>query len=187
MTLKDTLKLIKLNESTITTVLGGLVVLVVGMMLVNYLKGRTAPPLVAPAGQTAQGQTSLPKTHKVSEGEYLWKIAETYYKSGYNWVDIAGANNLKNPNFLAVGQELTIPDVPAKISTTDTGQISSTKAPGPVIEGDSYTIEQGDHLWAIAIRAYQDGYRWVDIARENKVPNPNLIYPGQKLSLPRRE
>lgn len=44
---------------------------------------------------------------------------------------------------------------------------------------------KGDHLWGIAVRAYGDGYKWVEIARENNLVNPNLIHPGNVLSLPR--
>lgn len=189
LNLKNVLKVIKLNEPTISTVLGGLIVLIIGIMLVNYIKGKPASVgNSAPATQTEQEEkVSLPKTHKVEKGEHLWKIAEKYYKSGYNWVDIAKTNNIINPGLISVGQELTIPSVEAKVATIKAeGQVSSTKAPGPSIEGDTYTIAKGDHLWSIAVRAYADGYRWVEIARENNISNSDLVYPGQKLTLSKK-
>lgn len=56
---------------------------------------------------------------------------------------------------------------------------------GPKISGDSYLVVSGDYLWDIAERAYGDGYKWVEIARANKIPNPDIIYPGTKIILPR--
>ena len=70
-------------------------------------------------------EVKLPATHKVAPGENLWKIAEHYYGSGYNWVDVAKENKLGNPNFLAVDQELAIPDVPVRYP--EGGEIASGK------------------------------------------------------------
>ncbi len=53
------------------------------------------------------------------------------------------------------------------------------------IAGIKYKVIEGDYLWDIAIRAYGDGYRWVEIANNNKVANPDLIYPDQELTLKR--
>jgi len=50
-----------------------------------------------------------------------------------------------------------------------------------------YKIVAGDYLWKIAINTYQNGYNWVEIAKENKLTNPDLIYPGQELTLPKIE
>lgn len=53
--------------------------------------------------------------------------------------------------------------------------------------GGSYTVKSGDSLWAIAKKHYGDGSRWPDIYNANKGViggNPNLIYPGQNLSIP---
>lgn len=121
--------------------------------------------------------------HKVQKGENLWKIAEKYYNSGYNWVDIAKENNLKNPNLIEVDQELTIPSVSPKKPTV---AISSEKTLNlEPISGTTYTVQKGDYLWQIAVRAYGDGYKWVELAEENKLKNPNLIHPGNTLTIPR--
>lgn len=52
--------------------------------------------------------------------------------------------------------------------------------------GDSYTVQSGDCLWNIARSLYGDGSRWREIYNLNtdKISNPNLIYPGQELTLP---
>ncbi len=48
-----------------------------------------------------------------------------------------------------------------------------------------YTVVKGDHLWKIATNFYDDGYKWTVIASENTLKNPDLIIPGQKLTLPK--
>jgi nucleoid-associated protein YgaU len=53
------------------------------------------------------------------------------------------------------------------------------------ITGDAYTVQKGDSLWKIAVRAYGDGFKWVEIARTNELENPDLIHPDNELTLPR--
>lgn len=171
-------------------VLGALVVVVIGVLIFNYFRGvgkKEEAPQVTPTPAEIQlveeeGRLvpeGLPKTHKVEEGEHLWKIAETYYGSGYNWVDISQENELANPNMLLVGQELTIP----KTEVREPVQPVVAQA----ITGNSYTVEKNDSLWNIAVRAYGDGYQWTKIwqANENQVKNPNIIEADQVLTIPR--
>lgn len=54
----------------------------------------------------------------------------------------------------------------------------SNEAPA---EEKIYVVKKGDILSTIADR-YK--IRWQDIAEENDLKNPNLIYPGQKLKIP---
>lgn len=49
---------------------------------------------------------------------------------------------------------------------------------------DSYTVVKGDSLWAICQQFYGDGSLAYKLATANDIKNPNLIYPGQVLSLP---
>jgi len=124
----------------------------------------------------------LPQVHQVKTGERLWDIAIQYYGSGYNWVDIAKANNLTNPNVITVDQKLVIPAVAEKtLISTNTTTIQGTTQ----ITSDNYTVIRGDSLWKIAVRAYGDGYKWVEIAKTNKLVNPGIIHPGNVLVLPR--
>lgn len=46
-----------------------------------------------------------------------------------------------------------------------------------------YTVQKGDTLWAIAKRFLGDGSRYGEIAANNGIRNPNLIYPGQTLRI----
>ena len=57
-------------------------------------------------------------------------------------------------------------------------------APEPAPAAQSYTVESGDTLWAIAERFYGDGNQYQRIADANGIPNPDLINAGQVLTIP---
>ncbi len=143
------------------------------------------PPTKAAPTPTIVVQDKNAKYHTVANGDNLWSIAEKYYKSGYNWVDIARVNKLSNPGVIKVGMKLTIPNVPAKQATITTPTTSAMTVYGPVITGTTYKVQKGDHLWGISVRAFNDGYKWVEIARINNITTPSVIQPGLVLKLPR--
>lgn len=177
MNLQKFLKSLKLNENNISMILGALVIVVVGILIVNYFKDR--------GGKTLTGvntQATQTKEHVVVKGETLWSIAEDSFGSGYNWVDIKSANNLKTDT-IEVGQKLTIPVVSAK-KPTATKAAAVTKVTSPIATS-SYVVVKGDCLWNIAVRAYGDGFKWTQIAKANKLVNPNIIHAGNVLVLPR--
>lgn len=204
-TIKSVLKNLRFNESTISTILGALVTVVIGILIFNYFKqvGKVeqiseepaaVSEIVQEAGvefeKTEEGKLvpqNLPVVHKVQKGEDLWKIAENYYGSGYNWVDVANENKLETPDLLAVDQELNIPKIEARQLTkveASKGEIVPTAAVS-AIEGDFYKVTKSDNLWKVAVRAYQDGYQWIKIAQANNLVDPNHIEVGQELKLPR--
>ncbi len=158
-------------------VLGALVIVIVGILVVNYFKDKKAETI--PAITT---QNEIGGEHVVVAGETLWAIAEDNYGSGYNWVDISKANGLTSDK-IEVGQKLSIPDVAAKKPTAT--KLTTTLETGTAIAGDSYTVTKGDDLWNIAVRAYGDGYQWAKIAKANSLDNPNIIHAGNVLTLPR--
>lgn len=55
-------------------------------------------------------------------------------------------------------------------------------APEPAVR--TYTVVSGDTLWAIAERFYGDGSKYQQIADASGIPNPDLIHPGQVLTIP---
>lgn len=65
-------------------------------------------------------------------------------------------------------------------------QLEAYKEQFEVIGGITYTVQKNDSLWKIAKKAYGDPYKWPVIyrANEDKIGNPNLIYPGQELHIP---
>ena len=188
---------VKTAESTISMFFGIVVVVIAGVLLFNYFKNyvkkqstdesQTAESTESVFNESVEeGQPAyngeLPAKYQVLKGDSLWSISVKFFGYGYNWVDISQENNLTSPNMLEVGQELSIPNVEAKkplLAENKETQITNT------IDGDSYTVEKGDNLWNISVRAYQDGYKWVEIAKANNLSNPDFIYSGNTLSIPR--
>ncbi len=149
---------------------------------------------VTPTPQITNGKNQ--NVWIVQKNESLWIIAEKKYTSGYNWVDIAKANDLADPSDIHVGDKLVLPKVtpgPSTIATsqptvtTNDEQNSSTKQTqnANAITGSTYTVVHGDTLWNIAVRAYGDGYKWTNIASANNLVNPGLIHSGNVLTIPR--
>lgn len=196
--LKKLLKSLKVNEGLISTIMGGVVVVVMAAMVFNYFKSVNKSGLVSEkaAEETEEQQLSkdLPTTYKVKKGDDLWHISEKFYNSGYNYVDIAKANKLVNASAIEVDQELTIPRVePKKVTvvkaeTEKKTAVTEVKTAKVTIEGEKYTTVKGDYLWSIAVRAYGDGYKWVAIYNANKAKigkNPSRLFTGVELTLPR--
>ena len=194
--LKSFLKRLKMSESTISMALGALVVVVVGVLVYNYFSSVNKQPatdqvayegvqLVKENGKLVpQG---LPKTHKVTNGEHLWQIAEKYYESGYNWVNIAQENQLIAPYVIVEGQELTIPKTAQIVVEKPEVKVTETTSTQDSILTDNYTVAKGDTLWKIAVRAYGDGYQWTKIfkANQEQIVDSNVIEKGMVLKLPR--
>lgn len=79
--------------------------------------------------------------------------------------------------------------VRAKVDVTfkSVYRISTDKRISPLESPDRTkvkTVMQGDSLWSIAAKEYEDPEKWRVIARENHILNPLKIYPGQTLRLP---
>lgn len=76
-------------------------------------------------------------------------------------------------------------------TSADTPKVSmETQRPAenpPEATDQSYTVVKGDSLWKIAKKFYGNGSKYTVIynANKDKVKNPNVIYPGQVLSIPK--
>lgn len=143
-------------------------------------------------------------SYEVVEGDTLWSISEKVYGTGFNWQMIADANKLADPNNLEAGTTLNIPQVAPTEGVAEESEEAKEEeeASEPTVaptvaeeaveskketpsDATQYTVVKGDSLWKIAVAQYNDGYKWVEIARANKLVNPDLIYPGDSFVLPR--
>ncbi len=183
----------KWGESYTSLLLGIVVVIVAvlfGVTLVKQHKNlqetssiQASPSVTAPTNTPSQIKEGK-EFYTVKAGDDLWKISEKFYQSGYNWVDIAKANNLEDPSTIHVGNQLVIPSVTPLQKTVTPSPTPQVVQPN-AITGNTYTVQKGDDLWNIAVRAYGDGYKWVDIAKANNLQNPNLLFSGNTLQIPR--
>lgn len=117
------------------------------------------------------GPVNYSRTHVVQQGETLRIIAERY---GTTWQTLAGFNNLANPNYIQIGQTLTIP--PA--GTVVTPPPTPTPPPASNI---TYVVQPGDTLGGIAVRF---NVTQQSLALLNNISNPSRIFVGQFLQIP---
>lgn len=74
-------------------------------------------------------------------------------------------------------------------SNKTTASVQNTRptgnSPAPS-SNKTYTVQKGDCLWNIAKKFYGNGSKYTVIynANKDKIKNPNLIYPGQVLTIP---
>lgn len=61
----------------------------------------------------------------------------------------------------------------------------TTPAMQPKAVSSTYIVKAGDNLWKIAEQIYGNGFKAHDIAKQNKIAQANIIYVGQKLTLPK--
>jgi LysM repeat protein/GH25 family lysozyme M1 (1,4-beta-N-acetylmuramidase) len=134
---------------------------------INVPDGFNAPK-AAPVNLSGTGG---PGNYTVRAGDTLSAIGSRY---GISYQAIAQANGISNPNLIFPGQTLRIPGVSGPVA-------APSPAPAPS-SGTTYTVRSGDSLGAIGARF---GVSWQAIAQANRIPNPNLIYPGQVLQIPR--
>lgn len=123
-------------------------------------------------------------TYIVQPGDTLSGIAQRFDVS---MQEIIEANNIVNPNFIYVGQELIIPSDdggPPPPSPTGTAPPPDPTGTPPPPGGDctfTYTVQAGDTLARIALRF---NVPIGEIIALNGIANPNFIYVGQQLLIP---
>ena len=68
-------------------------------------------------------------------------------------------------------------------SAGNTGKRETDNAP----RGGTYTVKRGDCLWLIAKKFYGNGAKYTKIyeANRDKIKNPDRIYVGQVLTIPK--
>jgi murein DD-endopeptidase MepM/ murein hydrolase activator NlpD len=119
--------------------------------------------LVIP-GSISGVQTST-SSYVIQPGDTLALIARRY---GTTADDLAQLNRLTNPNLIHVGQMLRIPEAGS----------TGTSMPGA---GRVYVVQPGDTMARIAARYNLSVWA---IAQANQIPNPGVIYAGQRLFIP---
>lgn len=138
----------------------------------QYIVVRTSP----------DGKMLFNTNIKVSLEDY--KITEDA-KNGF---DLSVSINLKQyKDYGTKTCKVTLPKTKAPTVTVERSRPAATSpAPKATQGAKTYTVVKGDTLWGIAKKYYGNGSQYTKIANANKgkVKNPNLIYPGQVLTIP---
>ena len=99
--------------------------------------------------------------YTIKKDDTLWDISIKY---GVTIQNLVTWNSIRNPNLIYTGNQLVI-----YLNGESNNYIDSKIR---------YTVKRGDNLWNIA-RRYGTTVR--QLVNQNRIRNPNLIYPGQVL------
>ena len=133
------------------------------------------------------------QVHKVRSNDDLHKIAQKYYGDVSKWLLIFNANQdkIKDRNSLRIGTELIIPEEKptsqkTKKETTTPALSQVTKVEDAVQTGKKHIVQQGDSLYKLAQKYYNDGSKWNKILEANKIilKNRNTLKVRQELVIP---
>ncbi len=177
---------IKFTESYTSLILGAIVVLIVGILFISFAKINKSSQTSSTKDslKTEEQKSNTSSTYTINPGDDLWSISENVYQDGYKWIEIAKLNKLENPALIHAGNKLIIPTISPPVSTENAEALTAITQNNS-IAGNTYAIVPGDNLWNIAVRAYGDGFRWVELAKVNNLTNPDLIFSGNVLKIPR--
>jgi LysM repeat protein len=144
----------------------------------------TLPPFVEPTVPVSSGVDCI---HEVRASDRnLYRISLMY---GLTVADIARANNIINVDRISIGQKLVIPGcgttgaVPPPTSVPSLTPVPSSggSVGGSIAPGSTYTVQQGDTLFAISLRS---GIPVMSIANANNIVDIDRIYLNQQLFIP---
>ena len=139
-------------------------------------KAKPAPVRKPETSPRREAETRRPAAasgghYVVKRGDTLWDIASATMGNPVLWPTLYEANRsvISRPSLIHPGQTLVIPTV-------------TSRSPR-----GTRTVRRGDTLWDIAQSVYGNPLRWKDLYEANRsiLSNPNRIYPGQTLVLPR--
>lgn len=139
--------------------------------------------------QAANNLKALEKLHQ--SGSYVKYVGRNILSNA-----VITSFNTSHPNTIWGGcafdmeiKEIRIAKSPVivkakKKTKGGTKQVTAKSAVKAAVKARTYTVKRGDTLWAIAKKYYGNGAKYPKIATASKIKNPNLIYVGQKLTIP---
>jgi LysM repeat protein len=133
----------------------------------------TPAPIYGQPGAQPTAVASVGGTYTVAYGDTLTSIAARYNTTA---AVLAQLNNITNPNLIYAGQVLNIPGAVVVVPTVPT--VPTTPVTGPT----THTVQPGENLFRISLMY---GVTMDALQRANGIYNPNLIFTGQVLTIPR--
>ncbi|MCF6156523.1 MAG: LysM peptidoglycan-binding domain-containing protein [Candidatus Brocadia sp.] len=132
--------------------------------------------------------TSKFRMHKVKYSDSLRKIARKYYGDESKWLLIFNANQdkIQDRNSIRIGTELIIPEEKTKteITTPTLSQVVEMEDAKQTVR--KHIIQQGDSLYTLATKYYNDGTKWSKIFNANRkvLKDQKSLKIGQELVIP---
>lgn len=193
--MKDIIKRTKIlfTEETISIVFGIVLIIILLVSAYSFFSNRRNSPQITleaastqSADLTQNGPYEPVQTYTVLEGESLSSIAKKLYGDIVYWPLISMENRIEDVNTIRAGEVLDLPGRDVLLDFT------KKVKPGQILTGVSiealtdktYQVKKGDTLWHICERRYGDPRKYVDIAKINKIQNPNYIEVDWQLTLP---
>lgn len=143
----------------------------------------TAPISTPPAKSTTPAAAPAGADYTVKSGDTLEAIARAQLGDGQKWRAIVEMNPGLDPKALKVGQKLKMP-----AGGTATAKESSAPATGAANSAtNTYTVQKGDTLVAIARKFYGGDSDWKRILDANSSVlkgDAAALRPGMKLTIP---
>lgn len=113
------------------------------------------------------------QSYTVQSGDTLGAIAEQF---GVTWNELAAANGITNPDTLAVGDVLVIPEPGTVDVPTDDGT-----GDDPVTDEQTYTVQFGDSLYGIGLSF---GFTIDELVAYNNLESPDTLAVGDVILIP---
>ena len=169
------------QESYPSLILGAIILIILGLLVANFFsrRGDEEIGIGEQVEQTIEeAEPTEGSQYTIRENDSLSKISEAVYGEQDYWPQLAGINNISNPNRILVGNTL---EIPAK-DELEPVAVQETLA-------TTYVVQEGDTFFLIAEKVYSDGSRWGDLFRANgsrRLPNGNpLVFAGSTITIPR--
>ncbi len=176
----------KWDDSLISMGLGALVVVVSGILLFNYFNNQ-APKLIKNQGQKSVAvSSSMPKSDGLTPSATSSSVLAEKATSPSPVVTIAPKVSA-TPKATATAKPTVTPTATPK--TTAAPQVAQASVPVSDAKTlpTTYTVQDGDSLWAVSEKFYGTGYEWKNIATANKIASANTLEKGQVLTVPKVE
>lgn len=153
----------------------------------NVLLPAQEYPFLVPGGRAAPYEYLETLEAWCDKGAQLqWIVSGTPVNASVMIEEISqgerdGTNDVYVTIVLRQWKRLETPVLAISGGGTDTARDSQTGAAA----AKTYTVQPGDCLWTLAEQYYGDGAQYKKLAAANPdIKNPNLIYPGQVLTIP---
>lgn len=145
----------------------------------------TATPVPGQPTQSVSGDEGIVtdggggqlQTYLVRPGDTLSGIARAFNTTVGALVQL---NGIANPNRVFAGQTLNIP-VAGTAPVTDASSATTSATPTPTPQPTSYVVQPGDNLYVLSVRF---GVSMRALAEANNIRNYNLLFVGQRLTIP---